>query len=144
MVSVSHRAARDAVLQRHAIEKLYDDERLVAALADLVMVQMLGWFRAGAARTSLRKRSRACGSLATASGRNFKATKRPSSVSSAFDKMRRRLRNQLRRRERIHENQDEREGWCPPGLVVNRYTTRVRPRERQTAEKPKAALEGRL
>jgi hypothetical protein len=36
MVSVSHRAARDAVLQRHAIEKLYDDERLVAALADLV------------------------------------------------------------------------------------------------------------
>jgi hypothetical protein len=36
MVSVSHRAARDAVLQRHAIEKLYDDERLVAVLADLV------------------------------------------------------------------------------------------------------------
>jgi hypothetical protein len=37
-----------------------------------------------AARASRRKRSSACGSCATSSGRNFKATKRPSSVSSAL------------------------------------------------------------
>ena len=40
------------------------------------MVQILGWFRAEAARASRRKRSSACGSLATSSGRNFRATKR--------------------------------------------------------------------
>jgi hypothetical protein len=44
---------------------------------------MLGWFRAEAARASRRNRSSACGSLATSSGRNFSATKRPRSVSSA-------------------------------------------------------------
>src|SRR5256885_12034653 len=39
------------------------------------MVQIFGWFSADAARASRRKRSRACESCATASGRNFKATK---------------------------------------------------------------------
>src|SRR5215469_8091352 len=38
-------------------------------------VQILGWFSADAARASLRKRSSACGSVATSSRRNFKATK---------------------------------------------------------------------
>jgi hypothetical protein len=35
------------------------------------MVQIFGWFRAEAARASRRKRSSACGSLASSSGRNF-------------------------------------------------------------------------
>src|SRR2546428_127703 len=48
------------------------------------MVQILGWFRADAARASRRKRSRTCGSLETSSGRNFSAAKRPSMVSSAL------------------------------------------------------------
>ena len=39
---------------------------------------MLGWFRADAACASRRKRAKACGSLATSSGRNFSATKRRS------------------------------------------------------------------
>ena len=37
---------------------------------------MLGWFSAEAAFASRWKRARACGSLATSSGRNFRATKR--------------------------------------------------------------------
>src|SRR2546426_11333647 len=48
------------------------------------MVQMLGWFKADAARASRRNRSSTCGSRASSSGRNFNATKRPSSVSSAL------------------------------------------------------------
>ena len=40
------------------------------------MVQMLGWFSAEAACASRWKRASACGSLATSSGRNLRATKR--------------------------------------------------------------------
>ena len=46
-------------------------------------VQMWGWLRAEAARASRLKRSRASGDSAVSSGRNFTATRRPSSVSSA-------------------------------------------------------------
>ena len=48
------------------------------------MVQMLGWFRAEAARASRWKRSSDCGSEATSGGRNLRATKRPSLMSSAL------------------------------------------------------------
>src|SRR6516162_4651240 len=48
------------------------------------IVQMLGWLRAEAARASRRKRSKACGSFARSSGKNFRATGRPSSTSSAL------------------------------------------------------------
>src|ERR1700747_2918822 len=48
------------------------------------MVQMLGWFKADAARASRWKRSRDCESLAKSSGKNFSATKRPSLVSWAL------------------------------------------------------------
>src|SRR6266403_1994858 len=48
------------------------------------MVQMLGWFKADAARASRWNRSRDCESLAKSSGRNFSATKRPSLVSWAL------------------------------------------------------------
>ena len=52
--------------------------------ADETVEQMLGWLRAEAARASRRNRSSACASCAKSSGKNFKATKRPSSVSSAL------------------------------------------------------------
>src|ERR1700688_171196 len=48
------------------------------------MVQMLGWFRADAARASRRKRSNANGSCAVSSGRDLRATSRPREVSSAL------------------------------------------------------------
>src|SRR6266481_8293066 len=48
------------------------------------MVQILGWFKADAARASRWKRSRDCESLAKSSGKNFSATKRPSLVSWAL------------------------------------------------------------
>src|SRR5215471_15033990 len=47
------------------------------------MVQMLGWLSADAAWASRWKRLRACGSRATSSGRNLRATKRCSRMSSA-------------------------------------------------------------
>jgi MHS family shikimate/dehydroshikimate transporter-like MFS transporter len=48
------------------------------------MGQILGWFRAEAACASRSKRLRACESGANPSGRNFKATKRWSLMSSAL------------------------------------------------------------
>ena len=68
----------DAMLQRHPVQKLHDDERLTFVLADLVDRADVGMVQSRAARASRRKRSRACGSLATSSGRNFRATNRPS------------------------------------------------------------------
>src|SRR2546430_10038744 len=78
------RTPGDAMLQHDAIQKLHGDERLLATFADLVNCADVGMVEAEAARASRRKRSKACGSRATSLGRNFRATKRPSSVSSAL------------------------------------------------------------
>ena len=49
----------------------------------LAALEEMDAFKADAARASRRKRSSACGSLASSSGRNFSATWRPSLRSSA-------------------------------------------------------------
>mgnify|MGYP001568359273 CR=1 FL=1 len=48
------------------------------------MVQMLGWFNAEAVRASRLKRSNTRGSWENPGGRNFRATCRPSLLSSAL------------------------------------------------------------
>jgi hypothetical protein len=47
-------------------------------------VQIPGWFSAEAARASRRRRSSPCGSGATSSERNLRATRRPRAVSTAL------------------------------------------------------------
>src|SRR5690348_15933847 len=78
------RPAHNAVLVSRALEQLHGNEGLAPMLPISKMVQILEWFRPDAARASRRKRSSDCGSCETSSGRNFSATKRPSSVSSAL------------------------------------------------------------
>jgi len=84
-------AAAYPMFQRHAVKKFHDDEGLTFMLGNLVdrainrpIVGENRWFKVEAARASRRNRSKACKSWATSSGRNFNATKRPSSVSSAL------------------------------------------------------------
>src|ERR1700737_1962645 len=72
------RTPRNPMLQRQPVQKLHHDEGLAFTLTDFVDGTDVGMiFRADAARASRPKRSRTCGSLATSSGRNFRATKRP-------------------------------------------------------------------
>ena len=52
---------------------------LAVLLANFINGADVGMIQCGAARASRRKRSRACGSRATSSGRNFSATMRPRS-----------------------------------------------------------------
>ncbi len=54
------RLAGNAMLQRHAVEKLHDNEGLTVVLADFVDGANIGWFRAEAALASRSKRLRAC------------------------------------------------------------------------------------
>jgi hypothetical protein len=77
-----HWAASDSM--RHAVQKFHDDERMVPVFADLVNGANVGMVQSGSTRASRRKRSKVCGSWARPSGKNFRATKRPSSVSSAL------------------------------------------------------------
>ena len=58
-------AAHDLVLKGDNVEKLHDDISIVLVFANIVDLQMLGWFRASA-----------CGSRATSRAGNLSATKR--------------------------------------------------------------------
>ena len=73
------RTPGDAVLQRQPIQKLHGDEGSPVA-ARRFRRWCRCWDDSGRTRPGLRAESgpRACGSLATSSGRNFRATKRPS------------------------------------------------------------------
>jgi len=55
------RTPRNAVLQRHALEKLHDDERLAFVLPDFMNGADIWMVQADAARASRRKRSSAAG-----------------------------------------------------------------------------------
>src|SRR5204863_8523849 len=74
----------DLRLQSHSIQKLHHDERLMSVLSNLVNGADVGMIQGRCRCASRRKRSSARESRATSSGRNFRATKRPSSVSSAL------------------------------------------------------------
>ena len=74
-----HAVARNTVLQGHAVQKLHGDEGLTIVLADFVDGADVGMVQGGSGLASRWKRARACGSLATSSGRNFRATKRRAS-----------------------------------------------------------------
>ncbi len=67
------------MLQRHAVQKLHGDERLAVLLADLVDGADVGMVQRGRGLRLALETGQACGSWATSSGRNFRATKRSSS-----------------------------------------------------------------
>src|SRR5437667_1528310 len=74
----------DAMLQRHTVQELHNEERMAVLLPDLMNRLILGWLRAEAACASRWKRANAWESLATSSGRNFRATNRWREMSSAL------------------------------------------------------------
>ncbi len=79
-----HGPSRDAVLERHAIQELHGNEGLIFVLADLVNGADVGMVQGrGGARLAAEtfERVRIVGDFA---GKNFSATKRPNSVSSAL------------------------------------------------------------
>ena len=76
--SVSSGLPGDAMLQSFAIQELHGDERLAVLLADLVNRADIGMIQRRSCLCFTPKAFERCGSLATSSGRNFSATKRPS------------------------------------------------------------------
>src|SRR6266487_5847191 len=76
-------AAKEQLFECLPFQVLHNNEGPSVIFANFVDGADIWMVQPDAARASRRKRSRACESCATASGRNFKATKRPSGVSSA-------------------------------------------------------------
>ena len=77
------RLATDEPIERLTFEVLHRDVPLAFEVADVVTVQMPGWFIDEAAFASRSKRSSAIGSRDSAVGRNFRTSGRPRRVSSA-------------------------------------------------------------
>ena len=71
------RPARDAVLQRLAVEKLHGDEGLAVLLADFIDGADVGMIQGGSGLRFALKSLQRLRVLGDISGRNFRATKRP-------------------------------------------------------------------
>src|SRR6266852_8513208 len=78
-----HRLTSDPMPERLALQPFHSDEGSPSGLVNLVDGAMFGWFREDAALASRWKRLTAWASWASSSGRNFRATRRPSLRSSA-------------------------------------------------------------
>jgi hypothetical protein len=77
------RLAIDPMTQGLTFQQFHGNEGAPVTSSISQIAQMLGWFRAEAARASRRNRSSACGSLASSAGRNLRATRRRNLRSSA-------------------------------------------------------------
>ena len=75
---IFHGLSADAMLQRHALQKLHGNERLSPCLADFVDGANIGMIQRGSRPRLPPKTFQGLRVFATSSGRNLRATKRPS------------------------------------------------------------------
>src|SRR5438552_14175270 len=78
-------SARNQVLQRHTVKVFHDNERLPILLINFMDGTNVGMIQGRRGLGfALKTPSRDWGSLATSSGKNFRATNRPNLTSSAL------------------------------------------------------------